>query len=103
MTNTEHNEKILAEIMQLQERLERLKSQIKPADEMPTVALTESNAGALAARMAEFDQQAAIKRAVERALNPVEAKPKKASQNAEAKETETKAKNRAYDADGLNQ
>jgi hypothetical protein len=77
MTNTEHNEKILAEIMQLQERLEHLKSQIKPADDLPTVDLLACNAGAVDARAQKFSQQARVKAVIAEVMSKTDNPQKK--------------------------
>lgn len=69
MTNNEHNEKILAEIMTLQERIKVLQAGIKPADDIPEVDLLTCNSGALEARAQKFGQQAKVKAAIEEVIS----------------------------------
>lgn len=69
MTNNEHNDRILSEICELQERIKELQGQIKPADPLDEVDLVVVNQGALEARKAEFAQAARLKAMLETVVN----------------------------------
>lgn len=69
MTNNEHNDKLLAEISQLQERIKELQGELKPADPLEEVDLIVVNQGALAARQAEFAQSDRLKAMLEEVVN----------------------------------
>lgn len=69
MTNNEHNDKLLAEISQLQERIKELQGELKPADPLEEVDLIVVNQGALAARQAEFAQSERLKVMLEEVVN----------------------------------
>lgn len=69
MTNNEHNDKLLAEISQLQERIKELQGELKPADPLEEVDLIVVNQGALAARQAEFAQSVRLKAMLEEVVN----------------------------------
>lgn len=69
MTNNEHNDKLLAEISQLQERIKGLQGELKPADPLEEVDLIVVNQGALAARHAEFAQSDRLKAMLEEVVN----------------------------------
>lgn len=69
MTNNEHNDKILSEICELQERIKELQGKLKPADPLEEVDLIVVNQGALAARQAEFAQADRLKSMLETVVN----------------------------------
>lgn len=69
MTNNEHNDRILSEICELQERIKELQGQIKPADPLDEVDLVVVNQGALEARKAEFAQADRLKAMLETVVN----------------------------------
>lgn len=77
MTNNEHNDKILAEIMGLQERIKSLQAEMKPADDLPEVDLLTCNSGALEARAQKFGQQAKVKAAIEEVITRTSTPPKR--------------------------
>lgn len=71
MTNNEHNEKVLAQIVEHQEAIEKLKESLLPADAVAEVSLEQCNAGAREAHFAKFDEQERIKAAVTLVVNNV--------------------------------
>lgn len=89
MTNNEHNESILEAISKKMSEIEELKSQLKPADDVPYADLATCNANALEARMASFAKQEAVNKAMASAVSSAmaesEGKTKKAVKNESAK------------------
>lgn len=86
MTNNEHNEKVLAQIVEHQEAIEKLKESLLPADAIPEVTLEQCNAGAREAHFAKHEEQERIKNAVNEIVSGASAKakhdkPKKASKD----------------------
>lgn len=69
MTNNEHNEKVLAQIIEHQEAIEALKETLKPADAVVEVSLEQCNAGAREAHFAKYAEKEVIKAAVAEALS----------------------------------
>lgn len=65
MTNNEHNEKVLAQIVEHQEAIEALKETLKPADAVAEVSLEQCNAGAREAHFAKYAEKDKLKLAVE--------------------------------------
>lgn len=65
MTNNEHNEKVLAKIVEHQEAIEALKETLKPADAVAEVSLEQCNAGAREVHFAKYAEQDKLKLAVE--------------------------------------
>lgn len=94
MTNNEHNESILSAISKKMADIEELKSQLKPADEVPLADLATCNAGAVDARMEKFSQQNAFKAAVsaEMAKSMKEPEPEPEPENDTGNEPEEKPK-----------
>lgn len=73
MTNTEHNNNVLAQISAKMKEIDELKASMLPVEAEQTVTLTECNAGAREDRMAAFASKARIKAAVSAALAGVPA------------------------------
>lgn len=73
MTNTEHNNNVLAQISAKLKEIDDLKATMMPVEAEPTVTLAECNSGAREARMAAFASKARIKAAVSAALVSVPA------------------------------
>lgn len=96
MTNNEHNESILSAISKKMAEIEELKSQLKPADEVPHADLATCNAGAVEARMARFSQQNAVKVAMSavmaNAMKESEPEPEPEPENDTGNEPEEKPK-----------
>lgn len=71
MTNNEHNEKVLAQIVEHQEAIEALKETLKPADAVAEVSLEQCNAGAREAHFAKYAEKELIKNTVVNIVNTV--------------------------------
>lgn len=69
MTNNEHNEKVLAQIVEHQEAIEKLKESLLPADAIPEVTLEQCNAGAREAHFAKHAEKERIQTAVVNIIN----------------------------------
>lgn len=82
MTNNEHNEKILAEIMKCQERIKSLQGELKPADDLQAVDLITCNHGAREAREQKFSQQARVKAVIEEVMTKADNPKKKVPRDA---------------------
>lgn len=98
MTNTEHNDNVLAQISAKLKEIDELKASMLPVEAEPTVTLAECNAGAREARMAAFASKARIKAALSAALVEVPAEKAVAAAKAAVDQDEApRRKRRARD------
>ena len=88
MTNNEHNEALLAEIMQLHEKIKELQGKLLLCDPLQSVDLAVCNANALTARQERFSEREQVKAVVQEVM--VKVQPKKRGQKNAEKAQEVK-------------